>query len=128
MLVLAFVATVFLAQSTGHIYVHVTDAKTGKPSAGWTVQVTTRAGDVQQLSDKNGDAIFLTVSTGIARIDVIRDGHLAVCPAVVDVSPDESTVVNVHARAPRENVTDCNPSQTQLHVRPGVTSDVYDIF
>lgn len=127
-MLLALVASVFLAQTTGHIYVHVTDAKTGKPSAGWTVQVTTRSGDVQQIADKNGDAIFLTVSTGIARIDIMRDGHLAVCPAVVDVSPDESTVVNVHAREPHEHVTDCNPSSTQLHVRPGVTSDVYDIF
>jgi uncharacterized protein YfaS (alpha-2-macroglobulin family) len=117
----------FVAQTTGHIDVHVVDAKSGKPSPGWTVQVTTRDGDQQQVTDRNGMATFLTVSTGIARIDVLRAGKLAVCPAVVDVSPDESTVINVHTKgnhAPRN----CAPAKAETHVRPGVTSDVYDIF
>jgi hypothetical protein len=120
-------AAMTVAQATGHIYVHVVDAKSGKPAPGWTVQVTTRDGDVQQITDRNGSANFLTVSTGIARIDVMHEGKLAVCPAVVDVSPDESTVVNVHTKLGKA-ASNCVPSQAQMHVRPGVTSDVYDIF
>jgi hypothetical protein len=121
-------AQVFLAQATGHVYVHVADSKTGKAFAGMTVQVTTREGDVQQSTNGGGDAVFLSVSTGIARVDILREGHLAACPIVIDVSPDESDVVNVHMRDSQEHAMKCNPSQTQLHVRPGVTSDVYDIF
>lgn len=124
----AFFAGAFLvAQSTGQIFVHVVDVKTGKPSAGWTVQVTTRDGDVQELTDRKGIANFMTVSIGIARIDVIRNGKLAVCPAVVEVSADESTVVNVHARTAAAG-SNCKPEKAQTEVRPGVTSDVYDIF
>lgn len=123
----AVLAASLLAQSTGHVYVHVADAKTGKPVRGWTVQVTTPGGDVQQITDGGGVANFLTVSIGIARIDVLRAGKLAVCPAVVDVSPDESTVINVHVRD-GERVSNCVPSRAGVHVRPGVTSDVYDIF
>lgn len=123
----ALAGMLILAQTTGHVYVHVTDAKTGKAFPGWTVQVTTRDGDVQELTDRKGAANFLTISTGIARIDVMRAGKLAVCPAIVDVSPDEFTVVNVHARTDGK-AANCNPSQAQTHVRPGVTSDVYDIF
>ena len=127
-LVPAIAAAAYLvAQSTGHVYVHVTDAKSGKPFPGWTVQVTTRDGDVQQITDRNGAATFLIVSIGIARIDVLRSGKLAVCPAVVDVSPDESTVVNVHVRD-GGRISNCNPSRAEVHVRPGVTSDVYDVF
>ena len=120
-------AALIVAQATGHISVHVVDAKTGKPAAGWTVQVTTRDGDVEQITDRNGYANFLTISIGIARIDVLREGKLAVCPAVVDVSPDESTVVNVHTKQ-NKTAANCIPSRAELHVRPGITSDVYDIF
>jgi uncharacterized protein YfaS (alpha-2-macroglobulin family) len=120
-------AALLVAQTTGHITVHVVDSKTGKPSVGWTVQVTTRDGDVQQITDRSGTANFLAVSVGIARIDVLREGKLAVCPAVVDVSPDESAVVNVHA-AKGKGAANCVPARAETHVRPGVTSDVYDIF
>lgn len=118
---------ILLAQNTGQIDVRVVNARTGQPWPGWTVQVTTPQGDVQRLTDRSGEAIFLTVNGGIARVDVLRRGRLAACPAVVDVSPGESTVVNIHADPARAHQR-CNPRDAQLRVRPGVTSDVYDIF
>lgn len=115
---------------TGIVYVHVVDAKTGKPAAGWTVQVTGRDGDSQAITSGGGQATFLSVASGIARIDVLQHGKLGACPAVVLVNSNEQTIVNVHVHSSHGNQTvrDCNPAHAQTLVRPGVTSDVYDIY
>jgi hypothetical protein len=115
--------------NTGLVYVTVTDGKSGKPSPGWTIQLTARDGDQQRISDRNGDATFLTVTPGMARIDVLQKGQLAVCPAVVMISANQETVIHVHAhRAKGHHIFDCSPSHSQTMVKPGVTQDVYDIY
>jgi hypothetical protein len=123
-------ALAFADGNTGIVYVHVVDAKTGKPAAGWTVQVTGRDGDSQAITSAGGQATFLTVANGIARIDVLQRGQLGACPAVVLVNANEQTIVNVHVHVSHGNksVRDCNPTHAQTVVRPGVTSDVYDIY
>ena len=123
-------AAAFADGNTGIVYVHVMDAKSGKPSSGWTVQVTGRDGDSQALTGASGQATFLSVAPGIARIDVLQRGALGACPAVVLVNANEQTVVNVHIHSShgRQIVHDCNAARAQTVVRPGVTSDVYDIY
>lgn len=114
--------------NTGIIYVHVVDAKSGKPVPGWTVQVTGRDGDSQALTGDTGQATFLSVASGLARIDVMQRGQLGACPAVIMVSANEQTVVNVHVRHANPHNIGCAPRHAQTMVRPGVTSDVYDIY
>lgn len=115
---------------TGIVYVRVIDATSGKPASGWTVQVTGRDGDSQAMTGGSGQATFLSVASGIARIDVLQHGKLGACPAVVLVNSNEQTIVNVHVHTSHGNKTvrDCNPARAQTLVRPGVTSDVYDIY
>ncbi len=114
--------------NTGLVYVHVTDAKTGKPMQGWTVQVTAVDGDTQAVTGATGQANFLSVMPGMARIDVLRQGELGACPAVITVSANERTIVNVHLRRTRQPQLGCSPRRAQTLLRPGVTSDVYDIY
>lgn len=116
--------------NTGIVYVHVIDAKTGKPASGWTVQVTGKDGDSQALTNSSGQASFLSVAPGIARIDVLKRGDLGACPAVVLVNANEQTIVNVHVKVTHQHnaVHECNPTRAQTVIRPGVTSDVYDIY
>lgn len=123
-------ALAFADGNTGIVYVHVMDAKTGKPASGWTVQVTGRDGDSQALTGNSGQATFLSVAPGLARIDVLQRGALGACPAVVAVNANQQTIVNVHVKVSRghEPMRDCNPTHAQTVVRPGVTSDVYDIY
>lgn len=123
-------ALAFADGNTGIVYVHVTDAKTGKPASGWTVQVTGRDGDSQALTGGSGQATFLSVAPGLARIDVLQRGALGACPAIVAVNANEQTIVNVHVRVPHghEPMHGCSPARAQTVVRPGVTSDVYDIY
>lgn len=130
---LAFVLSPFTSafadSNTGIVYVTVTDGKSGKPSPGWTVQLTARDGDQQRISDRNGNATFLTVMPGMARIDVLQKGQLAVCPAILMISANQQTVVRVHAhRSKGHHIFDCSPSHSQTMVKPGVTADVYDIY
>lgn len=114
--------------NTGILYVHVMDAKTGKPVSGWTVQVTGRDGDSQAMSGGSGQVTFLSVAPGLARIDVLQRGELGACPAVIMVSANEETIVNVHVRRSNQHEIGCSPRHAQTMVRPGVTSDVYDIY
>lgn len=115
--------------NTGMVYVTVTDGRSTKPSPGWTVQLTARDGDQQRISDHNGNATFLSVMPGMARIDVLQKGELAVCPAVIMVSANQQTVVHVHAHPMRgHHISDCTPAHSQTMVKPGVTADVYDIY
>jgi hypothetical protein len=119
----------FADGNTGMVYVTVTDGKSGKPSAGWTVQLTARDGDQQRISDRNGQAVFLSVMPGMARIDVLQKGQLAVCPAVLMISANQQTLIHVHAhRSKGHHISDCSPSHSQTLVKPGVTADVYDIY
>ncbi|HET9096245.1 MAG TPA: hypothetical protein VFN37_06260 [Candidatus Baltobacteraceae bacterium] len=123
-------ALAFADGNTGIVYVHVMDAKTGKPSSGWTVQVTGRDGDSQALTGGSGQATFLSVAPGLARIDVLQRGALGACPAIVAVNANQRTIVNVHVKISRGRAPmhDCIPAHAQMVVRPGVTSDVYDIY
>jgi uncharacterized protein YfaS (alpha-2-macroglobulin family) len=129
----AFLLSVFafvLADSnTGLVYVTVQDGRSGKPAPGWTVQLTARDGDQQRISDRNGNATFLTVTPGMARIDVLQKGQLAVCPAVIMISANQQTVIHVHAHKSKgHHISDCSPAHSQTMVKPGVTADVYDIY
>lgn len=122
-------ALAFADGNTGIVYVHVIDASSGKPSSGWTVQVTGRDGDSQALTGNSGQATFLSVAPGLARIDVMQRGQLGACPAVVAVNANQQTVVNVHVKLGRKHAeAGCAPTHAQMVVRPGVTSDVYDIY
>jgi uncharacterized protein YfaS (alpha-2-macroglobulin family) len=122
-------ATALADSNTGLVYVTVTDGHSGKPAPGWTVQLTARDGDQQRISDRSGNATFLTVMPGMARIDVLQKGRLAVCPAVIMVSANEQTVIRIHAHPIRGHQTSgCSPSHSQTVVKPGVTADVYDIY
>lgn len=121
-------AVVYADSNTGIIYVHVVDAKTGKPVPGWTVQVTGRDGDSQALTGGTGQATFLSVVAGLARIDVMQRGQLGACPAVIMVSANQETIVNVHVRRSNPHEIGCSPRHAQTMLRPGVTSDVYDIY
>lgn len=114
--------------NTGIIYVRVMDAKSGKAVPDWTVQVTGRDGDSQALTGNTGQATFLTVTPGLARIDVLQRGELGACPAVIMVTANQETVVNVHVHRSRRPQVACSPRHAQTLVRPGVTSDVYDIY
>ncbi|HEY9180677.1 MAG TPA: hypothetical protein VIO32_08145 [Candidatus Baltobacteraceae bacterium] len=114
--------------NTGIVYVHVMDAKTGKPLSGWTVQVTGRDGDSQAITGTSGQATFLSVAPGLARIDVMQRGELGACPAVIMISANQQTVINVHVRRSNKHEMGCSPHHAQTLVRPGVTSDVYDIY
>ena len=115
--------------NTGLVYVTVTDGKSGKPAPGWTVQLTARDGDQQRISDRQGNATFLTVMPGMARIDVLQKGKLAVCPAIVMISANQQTVIHVHANPKKgHHISDCSPTHSQTMVKPGVTADVYEIF
>lgn len=126
---LAAIALCFADSNTGIVYVTVTDGKSGKPSPGWTIQLTARDGDQQRISDRNGQATFLTVTPGMARIDVLQKGQLAVCPAVLMISANQQTVIRVHAhRSKGHHISDCSPAHSQTMVKPGVTADVYDIY
>lgn len=131
-LVLALTSTAAAALAdgnTGMVYVTVTDGHSKKPSPGWTVQLTARDGDQLRISDRGGNATFLSVTPGMARIDVLQKGELAVCPAVIMVSANQQTVVRVHAHPMRgHHIADCGPSHSQTLVKPGVTADVYDIY
>lgn len=131
-LILALACTVSAAwadANTGIIYVHVVSVQTGKPQAGWTVQVTGVSGDSQALTGRSGLASFLSVTPGLARIDVLQRGALGACPAVVLVSANEQTIVNVHVKLQHKRPPlGCSPAHAQTVVRPGVTSDVYDIY
>ena len=130
LLALAATAGASLADgNTGAVYITVTDGRSSKPFPGWTVQLTARDGDQQRISDRNGNATFLSVMPGMARIDVLQKGELAVCPAVIMVSANQETVVRVHAHPMRgHHISDCTPSHSQTMVKPGVTADVYDIY
>lgn len=127
---LSFAVTTALADSTtGIVYVHVIDAKSGKPASGWTVQLTGRDGDSVAVTGHDGQVNFLTVTPGMARIDVLKHGELGACPAVFTVSASEETIVNVHVkRLGGKETVGCSPRQAHTLVRPGVTSDVYDIY
>jgi len=114
--------------NTGIVYVHVMDAKTRKPASGWTVQVTARDGDSQALTGASGQATFLSVTPGLTRIDVLQRGELGACPAVIMVSANEETVVNVHVKRTNKHEIGCSPRHAQTMVKPGVMSDVYDIY
>jgi hypothetical protein len=114
--------------NTGIVYVHVLDAKTGKAQSGWTVQVTGRDGDSQALTGESGQVTFLAVSPGLARIDVIERGKLGACPAIIMVSANEETVVNVHVRHGNPRQIGCSPKHAQTLLKSGVTADVYDIY
>lgn len=128
-LLVSSAAPAFADGNTGMVYVTVTDGRSTKPSPGWTVQLTARDGDQQRISDRNGQATFLSVMPGLARIDVLQKGHLAVCPAVVMISANQQTVIRVHAQHSRgHRIDDCGPAHSQTMVKPGVTADVYDIF
>jgi hypothetical protein len=119
----------FADSTTGIVYVHVLDAKSGKPASGWTVQLTGRDGDSQALTGRDGQANFLTVTPGIARVDVLQRGELGACPAIVMVSASEETIVNVHVKHLHgKQPLGCNAARAHTLVRPGVTSDVYDIY
>jgi uncharacterized protein YfaS (alpha-2-macroglobulin family) len=119
----------FADGTTGIVYVHVIDAKSGKPASGWTVQLTGRDGDSQVITGSDGQANFLTVTPGMARVDVLQRGQLGACPAIVQVSANEETIVNVHVKHLRAKQTvGCSPKNARTLVRPGVTSDVYDIY
>lgn len=133
--ILAFFCAILFApgiayadSNTGIVYVHVMDAKTGKSSSGWTVQVTARDGDTVALTGNTGQATFLSVTPGIARIDVLQRGQLGACPAIVTISANEETIVNVHVRRTKAHEIVCSGHHAQTLVRPGVTSDVYDIY
>lgn len=121
-------AAAFAEGNTGIVYVHVMDAKSGRPASGWTVQVTARDGDTQAITGNSGQATFLSVTPGIARVDVLQRGELGACPAVIVVSANEETIVNVHVRHSSGHRMACSPQHAQTLVRPGVTSDVYDIY
>lgn len=128
-LLVSSAAPAFADGNTGMVYVTVTDGRSTKPSPGWTVQLTARDGDQQRISDRNGQATFLSVLPGLARIDVLQKGQLAVCPAVVMISANQETVIHVHAHRSRgHHIDDCGPAHSQTMVKPGVTADVYDIF
>lgn len=118
----------FADGNTGIVYVHVMDAKSHKPAAGWTVQVTARDGDSQALTGASGEATFLSVTPGLTRIDVLQRGELGACPAVIMVSANEETVVNVHVKRTNAHEIGCSPRHAQTMVKPGVMSDVYDIY
>lgn len=119
----------FADGTSGTIYVRVMDARSGRPESGWTVQVTGRDGDIQSITGGSGQATFLSVTPGLTRIDVMRTGKLGACPAVVMVNANEETIVNVHVKmlAHGHQPMGCSPLHAQTIVRPGVTSDVYDI-
>lgn len=128
-LLLSAFAFAFADSNTGVVYVTVTDGHNGKPAPGWTVQLTARDGDQQRISDRSGNATFLTVMPGMARIDVLQKGRLAVCPAVVMISANQETVIHVHAHPMRgHHISDCSPAHSQTMLKPGVTADVYDIY
>jgi hypothetical protein len=122
------VAGVRADSNTGIVYVHVLDAKTGKAASGWTVQVTGRDGDSQALTGGRGQATFLSVAPGLARIDVLQRGELGACPAVIMVSANEETIVNVHVHRASSRQIGCSPKHAQTLLKSGVTSDVYDIY
>lgn len=114
--------------NTGTLYVHVIDAKSGKPVPGWTVQITGRDGDSQALTGGSGEVTFLTVAPGMARIDVLQRGELGACPAIIMISANEETIVNVHVHRTKKHEIGCSPRHAVTAVRPGVMSDVYDIY
>ncbi|HKU69085.1 MAG TPA: hypothetical protein VJP85_15040 [Candidatus Baltobacteraceae bacterium] len=118
----------FADGNTGMLFVRVMDAKTGKPASGWTVQVTARDGDSQALTGTSGEATFLSVTPGLTRVDVLQHGALGACPAVIMVSANEETVVNVHVKKTNAHEIGCSPRHAQTMVKPGVMSDVYDIY
>lgn len=118
----------FADSNTGIVYVHVMDATSGKPVGGWTVQVTARDGDSQAITGNDGQASFLTVTPGLTRIDVLQRGTLGACPAIIMVSANEQTIVNVHVRKKDPHEIGCSPKHAQTMVKPGVMSDVYDIY
>lgn len=126
--VLLSVALASADGNTGIVYVHVMDAKTGRPAAGWTVQVTGRDGDSQALTGGSGQVNFLSVAPGLARIDVLQRGKLGACPAVIMISANQETVVNVHVHRTSAHAIGCSPDHAQTLVKPGVTSDVYNIY
>lgn len=130
LLAIASTAAASLADgNTGMVYITVTDGHSTKPAPGWTVQLTARDGDQQRISDRNGNATFLSVMPGMARIDVLQKGELAVCPAVIMISANQETVVHVHAHPMKgHHISDCTPAHSQTTLKPGVTADVYDIF
>jgi hypothetical protein len=126
--VLFGVAFAHADSNTGIVYVHVMDAKSGKPVGGWTVQITGRDGDSQALTGSSGQATFLAVMPGMARVDVLQRGQLGACPAIITVSANEQTIVNVHVKRAKQHETGCTPGHAHTMVKPGVTSDVYDIY
>jgi hypothetical protein len=114
--------------NTGLVYIRVIDAKSGKPQKGWTVQVTGREGDITAITGAGGQASFISVPVGMVRIDVLQNGELGACPAVIEVSASESTIVNVHVTHAHTKTIGCSPRHATTTVRPGVTADVYDIY
>lgn len=129
LIAVACAAGIAVADSnTGTVYIHVLDAKSGKPAAGWTVQVTARDGDSQAVTGASGQVNFLTVTPGLARIDVLQRGELGACPAIIMISANEQTIVNVHVHRTGNHEIACSPRHAQTMVKPGVMSDVYDIY
>lgn len=118
----------FADSNTGTVYVHVMDAKSGRPASGWTVQVTARDGDSQAITGGSGQATFLTVTPGLARVDVLQRGQLGACPAIIMIAANEQTIVNVHVKRTSAHEIACSPKHAQTMVKPGVMSDVYDIY
>ena len=71
---------------------------------------------------------FLTVTPGLARVDVLQRGELGACPAIIMISANEQTIVNVHVHRTGKHEIACSPRHAQTMVKPGVMSDVYDIY
>ena len=90
MLMAALLTSSVRAQDTGMIQGRITDRVTGKGIANATVRVSSPSGLGATKSDRNGNYVFLSLSTGATSISVEAQGYLPFI--VLDVCVDSDQV------------------------------------
>ncbi len=118
-----------VALADGMVTVHAVDARTHKPLVGRKVRLTNAFTDLVSVTNRAGDALFLTVPDGRTTIDIDDARYRSRCTPYFTVSFNQHSIVTVHliAASVRESTPAPLCPLSRL-VNPGEGADVYDVF
>lgn len=127
-LLTAFLMSGAAALADGMVTAHVVDAHTGKSVPGQTVTLTNSVGDYAAITDKRGDAHFLSVPIGRSSLDATGGRYRSLCQPYFIVSTNQRRIVRVEVERSRGNVPPGPLCALSNLVNPGESADVYNIF
>ncbi len=118
---------VTLAGTTGGISGHVTDAQTGSPLAGVSVDVASPSGSARTLTNPKGAYAIVSLAPDTYTISATKEGYTSFSQSGVTIQADEQQVFNISLQTSVKTIGRVVARTPSGLVRPGQTIDLYSV-